>query len=153
MTGSSRVVVVGAGWIGLEVAAAARSRGATVHVVGTGTLPLQQVLGDEIATVFADLHRANGVTFHLGTSASAVEGTVVRLADGTTLDADVVVAGVGVTPNTALAEQAGLAIDNGVLVDRRLATSDPDIFAAGDIANIDHPLLGTASGWSTGRRR
>ncbi|MEU4239611.1 FAD-dependent oxidoreductase [Actinoplanes sp. NPDC026619] len=133
----ARVVIIGAGWIGLEVAAFARSRGASVTVVGS---PLA-FLGDEIAGVFADLHRANGVTLHPGAHAVAVEGDTVRLADGTSLPADLVIAGIGVTPNVSLAAEAGLAVDDGVLVDHRLATSDPDIFAAGDIANVDHPLL------------
>ncbi|HEX5204629.1 NAD(P)/FAD-dependent oxidoreductase [Paractinoplanes rhizophilus] len=141
VTGSSRVVVIGAGWIGLEVAAAARSRGATVDVVERAALPLVNVLGPEIAEVFAGLHRANGVTLHLGAQVEAVEEGAVRLAGGETLAADVVIAGIGVTPNVGLAADAGLAVDNGVLVDRRLATSDPDIFAAGDIANVDHPYL------------
>ena len=141
VTGSSRVVVIGTGWIGLEVAAAARSRGATVDVVGTSRIPLENVLGAEIGEVFADLHRANGVTLHMGTHAEAVDAGSVRLADGTVLAADVVIAGIGVTPNVGLAVDAGLAVDNGVLVDRRLATSDADIFACGDIANVDHPLL------------
>jgi 3-phenylpropionate/trans-cinnamate dioxygenase ferredoxin reductase subunit len=141
VTEGTRLVVVGAGWIGLEVAAAARRRGATVSVVEIAALPLQAVLGDEIATVFADLHRSHGVTLHLGASAASVSADAVLLADGAEIPADVVVAGIGVTPNVGLAEGAGLAVGNGVLVDRRLATSDPDVFAAGDIANIDHPVL------------
>jgi len=141
ITKDTRVVVVGAGWIGLEVAAAARTRGATVTVVGSSRLPLQNVLGDEIAQVFLDLHRANDVTFHLDARAVRVDADAVHLADGTTIAADVVIAGIGVTPNVALAADAGLAVDNGVLADRSLTTSDPDIFVAGDIANVDHPLL------------
>ncbi|MEV0726358.1 FAD-dependent oxidoreductase [Micromonospora purpureochromogenes] len=143
----SNVVIVGAGWIGLEVAAAARTRGATVTVVETADLPLQRVLGDQLATVFADLHRARGVTFHFGTQVHEFQGSnrvsAVLLADGTVLPADLVVVGVGVQPNTDLAEQAGLAVDNGVLVDDTLRTSDPDIWAAGDLANAHHPMLGT----------
>ncbi|MEU8815361.1 FAD-dependent oxidoreductase [Actinoplanes sp. NPDC048796] len=138
----TRLVVVGAGWIGLEVAAAARSRGARVTVVGTSALPLQHILGDEIARVFADLHRANGTELRMNTHVTEVTADGVRLADGTSVPADVIVAGIGVTPNVSLAAGAGLEVDNGVLVSSRLATSDPDIFAAGDIANIEHPLLG-----------
>ncbi|MEU5786772.1 FAD-dependent oxidoreductase [Micromonospora purpureochromogenes] len=143
----ANVVIVGAGWIGLEVAAAARTRGATVTVVEAADLPLQRVLGDQLATVFADLHRAHGVTFHFGAQVHEFQGanrvSAVLLADGTVLPADLVVVGVGVQPNTELAEEAGLAVDNGVLVDDTLHTSDPDIWAAGDLANAHHPLLGT----------
>ena len=139
----ARLVVIGAGWIGLEVAAAARSRGAAVTVVETAALPLQRVLGDRMAGMFAGLHREHGVTFHFGAQVREITGTGVVLGDGTVLPADAVVLAVGVNPNTGLAEQAGLGVDNGVLVDHRLRTSDPDIFAAGDIANVDHPLLRT----------
>ncbi|MEV6488809.1 FAD-dependent oxidoreductase [Actinoplanes sp. NPDC051633] len=142
-TDGSRIVVIGAGWIGLEVAAAARSHGAAVTVVETASLPLQRVLGDTIATIFADLHREHGVEFHFGAKISEITATHVLLADGTALPFDAVIAGVGVTPNVDLAAQAGLAVDNGVLVDRQLRTSDPAIFAAGDVANVDHPLLKT----------
>jgi 3-phenylpropionate/trans-cinnamate dioxygenase ferredoxin reductase component len=137
----TRLVIVGAGWIGLEVAAAARSRGATVTVVENAALPLQRVLGDRIATVFADLHREHGVAFHFGAQVREITPSHVLLEDGTTLDADKVLAAVGVTPNTAIAERAGLRVDNGILVDHRLRTDDPDVFAAGDVANVDHPLL------------
>jgi 3-phenylpropionate/trans-cinnamate dioxygenase ferredoxin reductase subunit len=143
----TRLVVAGSGWIGLEVAAAARELGAEVTVVTPSSLPLRRVLGDRMATVFADLHVARGVTFRYHNQIAEVRGsgrvTGVVLTDGTVLDADVVLVAIGVTPNVVLAEQAGLAVDNGVLVDHRLATSDPEIFAAGDIANHDHPLLGT----------
>ncbi|MBM2619054.1 FAD-dependent oxidoreductase [Actinoplanes sp. LDG1-06] len=142
VTASSKVVVVGAGWIGLEVAAAASSRGAEVTVVGSTALPLQKVLGDRMGQFFADLHRANGTGLRLGTHVTEVTPTEVVLADGTRLPADVVIAGIGVTPNVALAADAGLATDDGVLVSGSLATSDPDIFAAGDIANVDHACLG-----------
>jgi 3-phenylpropionate/trans-cinnamate dioxygenase ferredoxin reductase subunit len=142
---SARLVIIGAGWIGLEVAAAARARGSAVAVVETADLPLQRVLGDEIARTFADLHRAHDVDFHFGAGVREIRGTdrvsSVLLADGTELPADAVVVAVGVRPNTELADRAGLAIDNGVLVDQSLRTSDPDIYAAGDIANAYHPLL------------
>jgi 3-phenylpropionate/trans-cinnamate dioxygenase ferredoxin reductase subunit len=138
-----RLVVIGAGWIGLEVAAAARQRGAAVTVVEAAALPLQRVLGDRMAEVFADLHRAHGVDFRFGAQVRQLrgDGSQVVLADGTTLDADAVLVAVGVRPNVELAEQAGLPVDDGVLVDRRLRTGDPDVFAVGDIANVDHPLL------------
>jgi 3-phenylpropionate/trans-cinnamate dioxygenase ferredoxin reductase subunit len=142
----TRLVVIGAGWIGLEVAAAARTRGAAVTVVETADLPLQAVLGDRLGTVFADLHREHGVVFHFGAQTRELRGTgrvsQVVLEDGTVLDADVVLIAVGVTPDTGLAERAGLPVDNGILVDGGLGTDDPDIFAAGDVANVDHRLLG-----------
>lgn len=143
----TRLVVIGAGWIGLEVAAAARARGAIVTVVEAADLPLQRVLGDRLATVFADLHREHGITFHFRAGIREMRGigqvSHVLLDDGTELDADAVLIAVGVTPNTGLAELAGLRVDNGILVDHQLRTDDPDIFAAGDVANIDHPLLGS----------
>ena len=125
-----RLVVVGGGWIGLEVAAAARTAGTEVTVVEASELPLLGVLGPEMGRVFADLHRSHGVDLRLGsTDLGDLEGAAV-------------VVGVGVRPRTALAEAAGLAVDNGVLVDRSLRSSDPDVFAVGDIANHDHPVLG-----------
>jgi 3-phenylpropionate/trans-cinnamate dioxygenase ferredoxin reductase component len=142
----TRLVVIGAGWIGLEVAAAARARGAAVTVVETAGLPLQRVLGDRLATVFAELHRRHGAVFHFGTRTRELRGTgrvsQVVLDDGTVLDADVVLIAVGAAPETGLAERAGLRVDDGILVDRRLRTDDPDIFAAGDVASVEHPLLG-----------
>ncbi|WP_238011989.1 FAD-dependent oxidoreductase [Dactylosporangium sp. AC04546] len=143
---ASNVVVVGAGWIGLETAAAARKHGATVTVVEQASLPLQRVLGDEVATVFADLHRANGVDFRFGTSVSSFDGdgtlSSVTLTDGTVLPADIAIVGVGIQPNTELAVDGGLEVDNGILVDAGLRTSDPDIYAAGDVVNLEHPWLG-----------
>src|SRR5829696_452205 len=143
----AQVVVIGAGWIGLEVTAAARQHGATVTVVEVGELPLQRVLGDEIGRVFADLHREHGVAFRFGAGVRAVTGRdrveSVLLTDGTELPADTVVVGVGVRPDTGLADRAGLPVDNGILVDESLRTADPHVYAAGDVANAVHPLLGT----------
>ncbi|SCL49868.1 NAD(P)/FAD-dependent oxidoreductase [Micromonospora chersina] len=141
----AHLVIVGAGWIGLEVAAAARQRGVTVDVVETAALPLRRVLGDEIARVFADLHRDHGVTFHFGAEIHEIRGagrvSSVRLVDGTELPADAVVVAVGVRPNTDLAAAAGLTVENGIVVDASLRTADPEIHAAGDVANAYHPVL------------
>ena len=142
-----RLVVIGAGWIGLEVAAAARGAETDVTVIEAAELPLLRVLGPEIAQVFADLHREHGVDLRLGAELSEIRtdggrAVGVRLGDGTEIDADGVVIGVGVAPNVSLAEAAGLAVDGGVLVDASLRTSDPDIYAVGDIAAHDHPVLG-----------
>ena len=141
----SRVVVIGAGWIGLEVTAAARSAGAEVTVVEMAALPLQRVLGDEVARVFADLHREHGVDLRLGTEVTGIErtgdGVVVHTGDGD-VEGDTLVVGVGAVPDTELAEAAGLDVDNGVLVDATLRTSDDHVFAVGDLANHDHPTLG-----------
>ncbi len=143
-----RVVVIGAGWIGLETAAAAKSYGAEVAVVEMDSLPLRRVLGDEVARVFADLHREHGVDLHFDARLAEItsadgRATGVRLADGTVLPADAVIVGVGIRPDTELAEAAGLAVDNGVVTDERLRTSDPDVYAAGDLANWPHPVFGT----------
>jgi 3-phenylpropionate/trans-cinnamate dioxygenase ferredoxin reductase component len=143
----ARVVVIGGGWIGLEVAAAARTHRAAVTLVEVDTLPLRRVLGDEVARVFADLHAEHGVDLRLGTGIREIVGTDGRVAsvtleDGTSLPADAVVVGVGITPAVELAQAAGLAVDNGVVVDAALRTSDPDVYAAGDVANADNPLLG-----------
>jgi NADPH-dependent 2,4-dienoyl-CoA reductase/sulfur reductase-like enzyme len=111
--------------------------------VETAPLPLQRVLGDQLAGTFADLHREHGVDFRFGAKVQDLTDHRVVLADGSTLDADAVLIAVGVRPNTELAERAGLSVDDGVLVDHRLRTDDPDIFAVGDMANVDHPLLRT----------
>jgi 3-phenylpropionate/trans-cinnamate dioxygenase ferredoxin reductase subunit len=140
-----RVVVIGAGWIGCEVAATAREAGCEVAMVDLVELPLERVLGAEVGGVFRDLHVSHGVEMHLGARLEAFEGAGrvqrVRLADGT-LDCELVVVGVGVMPRTELAQDAGLEIDNGVVVDDRLATREGVIFAAGDVANAWHPLFG-----------
>lgn len=145
---ASRVVIVGAGWIGLEVAAAARAAGLEVIVLETAQLPLLRVLGQETAELFAELHRRHGVDLRLGTHIEQVTGddrtraTGVRLQDGSHIGADLVVAGVGAAPNVGLAQAAGLTVDNGVKVDEHLRSRDPHIFAAGDVANAFHPVLG-----------
>jgi 3-phenylpropionate/trans-cinnamate dioxygenase ferredoxin reductase subunit len=144
---ASRVAVVGAGWIGLETAAAARAAGAEVTLLETAELPLLRVLGREAAQVFADLHTGHGVDLRCGVQVAEVTGADGRangvlLADGSRVDADAVVVGVGITPDTQLAEDAGLEIGNGIRVDAALRSSDPDIHAAGDVADAFHPLLG-----------
>jgi 3-phenylpropionate/trans-cinnamate dioxygenase ferredoxin reductase subunit len=140
-----RVVFIGGGWIGLEVASAAREAGAEVTVLESLDLPLVRVLGAKIAQVFADLHREHGVDLRTGASVEAVEGdtavTGVRLADGSILPADAVVVGIGAAPNVELAEAAGLAVDNGITADAVGRTSDEAIFAVGDVANVEHPFL------------
>jgi 3-phenylpropionate/trans-cinnamate dioxygenase ferredoxin reductase subunit len=142
----AQVVVIGAGWIGLEVAAAAVEHGGTVTVVDVDRLPLRRVLGDEVATVFRDLHAAHDVTFRFGVGVrefGALDGRVtnVVLEDDTELPADVVVVGVGIRPATELAEAAGLTVDDGIATDASLRTSNPDIYACGDVASFQHPLL------------
>jgi len=143
---ASRVAVVGGGWIGLETAAAARSAGAEVTVLEASELPLLRVLGREVAEVFASLHRDHGVDVRTGVQVAEITGAGradgVLLGDGSRVAADVVVVGVGITPNTQLAAQAGVKVENGVVVDERLRSSDPDIYAAGDVACAFHPLLG-----------
>ncbi len=141
-TRGARVVVVGAGWIGLETAAAAREHGAEVTLVEADPQPLHRVLGDEMGRVFADLHREHGVDLRLGSGVREIRDGEVVLADGTTVPADTVLVGVGIRPHTRLAEEAGLAVDDGILVDASLRTSDPDVYAAGDVARVDTPSFG-----------
>jgi len=142
-----RLVVIGGGWIGLEVTAAARAADTTVTILEGLELPLLRVLGPTIAQVFADLHVAHGVELRTAVRIAAIDtsgphATGVRLEGGEVIPADAIVIGVGVSPVTDLAEAAGIAVDNGVLVDGSLRTSDPDVYAVGDIANHDHPVLG-----------
>ena len=141
------IVVIGAGWIGSEVAASARQLGADVTVVDMVSIPLERVLGPEMGNVYRDLHVANGVKFHLGVGIESIRGgrsvQEVKLTDGTALPAGAVVVGVGVLPRTELAEAAGLEVDNGVVTDEYLETTVPGIFAAGDVANAFHPHYGT----------
>ena len=144
---ASRVAVIGAGWIGLETAAAARAAGAEVTVLEAADLPLLRVLGAEAAQVFADLHSQHGVDMRLGVQVAEITGsdtkaTGVRLADGTHVAADAVIVGIGITPKSQLAEEAGLKVSNGIVVDAQLRSSNPEIYAAGDVASAFHPVLG-----------
>jgi 3-phenylpropionate/trans-cinnamate dioxygenase ferredoxin reductase subunit len=145
---ASRIAVLGAGWIGLEVTAAARGAGVDVTVLESAELPLLRVLGPEVATVFANLHAAHGVDLRFGVQVTEITGTRgradgVRLSDGTVVPADAVIVGIGVAPAAELAAAAGLETGNGVVVDAGLRTSHPDIYAAGDVASAFHPLVGT----------
>ena len=145
----TNVVTVGAGWIGLEAASAARDAGANVTVLEMAEQPLLAVVGPKLGQSFADLHRDHGVDVRTGVTVEAIEPAddgrragSVRLADGTTIPADIVLVGIGAVPNTELAESAGLALDNGIVVDAQGRTSNPDIFAVGDVANAETPALG-----------
>ena len=140
-----RLVVIGAGWIGCEVAASARQRGMEVTIVEPLSLPLERVLGPQLGAFYRDVHAAHGVDLRLGTGVEAIEGDGrarrVRTSDGQTLECDAVVVGIGVAPRTALAEGV-LDVDNGIVVDERLQTSAEGVYAAGDVANAQHPLIG-----------
>ena len=139
--GGRRVVVVGAGWIGLEAAAAARGYGNDVHVVEPESAPLSRALGPELGEVFASVHRREGVEFTLGEGVTEITDRAVVTSGGAELPADIVIVGIGAVPNTDLAERAGLTVGNGVHVGQALRTDDPDVFAAGDVANAYNPVL------------
>jgi 3-phenylpropionate/trans-cinnamate dioxygenase ferredoxin reductase subunit len=159
--GARRVVIIGAGWIGLETAAAARIAGLEVTVLEYAELPLLRVLGPDAATVFADRHRDYGVDLRCGVEVAELVGqggsvTGVRLGDGTEVGADLVLVGVGILPQDALARAAGLDVGNGITVDAHLRTSDPDIYAAGDVADAYHPRLRRhvrVEHWANARRQ
>lgn len=143
---TGHLLIIGAGWIGLEVASAARQAGGTVTVVEAAASPLVGPLGEEMAAVLAGLHREHGVDLRTSTTVESIEHDEGRtravLSDGTEVDPGLVLVAIGAVPEVALAEGAGLAVDNGILADERLRTSDPHVYAAGDVANHDHPSLG-----------
>jgi 3-phenylpropionate/trans-cinnamate dioxygenase ferredoxin reductase component len=145
LTEGRRIVVIGAGWIGLEVTAAARHHGASVTVLEVSDLPLQRVLGDDIAKVFVELHHEHDVDLRLSTGVERIQSDdgqlVVVDSTGSQIVADAVVVGVGIRPAVELAEAAGLLIDDGVAVDGSLRTSAPDVYAAGDVAAAEHAVL------------
>jgi 3-phenylpropionate/trans-cinnamate dioxygenase ferredoxin reductase subunit len=142
----SRIGIIGGGWIGLEVASAARRAGAEVVVLEALDQPLLNVLGPEVAALFAQLHREHDVDVRTGVKVEQItsgsDGPTIALAGGDTLTVDRLVVGVGVTPVTDLAAAAGIEVDNGILTDSGLRTSAPGVYAAGDVANVDHPVLG-----------
>ncbi|WP_284986910.1 FAD-dependent oxidoreductase [Arthrobacter sp. fls2-241-R2A-172] len=145
--GGRKVVMIGSGWIGMELAAAARTYGNDVTLLGLEDIPLSAAIGPELGRYFQRLHQDHGVAFRLPASAAGIEGRAgtveaVVTDSGERLPADVVVVAVGVVPDTALAETAGLAVRNGILVDSALRTSAPDVLAAGDVANALHPFTG-----------
>jgi NADPH-dependent 2,4-dienoyl-CoA reductase/sulfur reductase-like enzyme len=141
---AKRAVVIGSSFIGLEVAASLRARQIEVHVVALHKQPMEHILGPEMGALVRKLHEEKGVVFHLEDSTVAIEAKQVKLKSGGALDADLVVMGVGVRPRTALAEQAGLKVDNGVVTDTFLESSVPGIFAAGDIARWPDPYSAQA---------
>ncbi len=158
---AKRVVVVGGGWIGAEVAASIRQLGPDVTVILDTSVLLERVLGTEVGAIYDAVHAEHGVRLVRDQRVVRIHGSggavqAVETADGTRIDADLVVVGIGATPRTALAEAAGLAVDNGILVDDRLETSVPGIFAAGDVASAQHPVLGErlrVEHWDNARRQ
>ena len=141
----AKVIVIGAGWIGAEFAASARQCGLEVTVIEPAAVPLEHVLGEELGAFYGDVHRGHGVELLTGTGVDAFEGQRaverVRTSDGQSLPCDFVVVGVGAVPRIGLAQDAGATIENGIVVDEGLATSLPDVFAAGDVANAWHPFF------------
>ena len=154
--GAKRAVVVGSSFIGLEVAASLRARGLEVTVVSSEPLPLERVLGPELGWMLQMLHQEHGVRFHLKDTVAAIDGKIVTLKSGIPLEADLVVVGIGVRPGVALASWAGLKVENGVVVDEYLQTSDPGIWAAGDVCRWPDPWTGQpirSEHWVVGQRQ
>jgi apoptosis-inducing factor 3 len=141
---AKRVAVIGASFIGLEVAASLRARGIDVHVIAPESAPLERVMGAEVGAFVRDVHVAHGVVFHLGRTVSRIDGSRLTLSDASDLDVDFVVAGVGVRPSLALAQTAGIALDRGIRVDAYLETSARGVYAAGDVARWPDPHSGDA---------
>jgi 3-phenylpropionate/trans-cinnamate dioxygenase ferredoxin reductase component len=143
---AGRVAVIGAGWIGCEVAASARQMGREVTLIEQSAVPLERVLGPEIGRIYGEVHAEHGVEMRFGVGVEGLDGDGaverVRLTDGSAVECDLVVVGIGVVPRTGLAEAAGLEVENGVLVSERLESSAPGVFAAGDLANAWHPFYG-----------
>ncbi len=146
LSGAARVAVIGAGWIGAEVAASARQLGRGVAMIDPFAVPLQRVLGPEVGAIYAKLHADHGVDLRLNTGVESIRGTThvegVSLSDGSTIPADLVVVGIGALPRVELAAAAGISVDDGIVVDAQLRSSAPDIFAAGDVASAFHPFYG-----------
>lgn len=146
LEGGRKLVVVGAGFIGAEVAASARQKGAEVTVLEMADVPLVRALGEEMGRVYADIHRDHGVDLRLGEGVDSIEerdgAVAVRTTGGETVEGDAVVVGVGIVPNSDLAEEAGLEVDNGIVVDEACRASAEGVYAAGDVANHRHPLFG-----------
>jgi NADPH-dependent 2,4-dienoyl-CoA reductase/sulfur reductase-like enzyme/nitrite reductase/ring-hydroxylating ferredoxin subunit len=139
---AKQVVVIGASFIGMEVAASLRSRGIDVHVVAPEAVPMERILGSELGSFVRNLHESHGVVFHLGETVRRVDGDKVTLTGGQTIEADFIVVGAGVRPSVSLAEQAGLRMDRGIAVDEYLETSAQGVFAAGDAARWPDPHTG-----------
>ncbi|BBY55574.1 pyridine nucleotide-disulfide oxidoreductase [Mycolicibacillus koreensis] len=157
LTPGSSVAIIGAGWIGLEVAAAARHRGLDVTVIGRSPLPLARSIGPELGAFFAETHRVNGVQLRMGVTVTEITPTGLLLSDGTAVAADTLLVAVGADPEISLARSAGLSVGGGgVLVDAGMQTSDRDVYAVGDIAAARNPFLGTrirVEHWATARKQ